>query len=61
MRSDYVRSMAFQSTTKFLPGLRWVLRSLLLIADKYGDLSLQELESSEVIGLDADRLPPAPV
>jgi hypothetical protein len=39
-RSDYVRSMAFQSTTKFLPGSRWVLGSHLFIVDKFGDLSL---------------------
>jgi hypothetical protein len=47
-RSDYVRSMVFQSTTKFLLGSRWVLGSLLFVADKFGDLSLQELESLEV-------------
>jgi hypothetical protein len=47
-RFDYMRPMAFQSTTKFLPGSRWVLGSLLFITDKFGDLSLQELESSEV-------------
>jgi hypothetical protein len=40
MRSDYVRSMAFQSTTKFLSSSRWFLGSLLFIADKFGDLSL---------------------
>jgi hypothetical protein len=39
-RSDYIRSMAFQSTTKFLPGSRWVLGSLLFITDKFEDLSL---------------------
>jgi hypothetical protein len=27
-RSSFVRSMAFQSTTMFLPGSRWFLRSL---------------------------------
>jgi hypothetical protein len=52
---------AFQSTTKFLPGSRWVLGSLLFIADKFGDLDLQEPESREVVGSDTDRLPPAPV
>jgi hypothetical protein len=56
-RSDYVRSMVFQSTTKFLPGSRWVVRSLLFIANKFGDLSLQEPESREVIGSDTGRLP----
>jgi hypothetical protein len=40
MRSDYVTSMAFQSTTKFLPGSRWVLGSFLFIADMFEDLSL---------------------
>jgi hypothetical protein len=39
-RFDYVRSMAFQSTIKFLPGSRWVLRSLLFIVDKFRNLSL---------------------
>jgi hypothetical protein len=32
--------MTFQSTTKFLPGPRWVLGSLLFIADKFEDLNL---------------------
>jgi hypothetical protein len=54
-RSDYVRSMAFQSTTKLLPSLRWVIGSLLFVANKFGDLSLQQLKSLEV----TDRLPPA--
>jgi hypothetical protein len=45
MRFDYVRSMAFQSTTKFLPRSRWVIGSLLFIADKFRDLNLPELES----------------
>jgi hypothetical protein len=40
MRFDYMRSMAFQSSSKFLPGSRWVLGSLLFIADKFGDLHL---------------------
>jgi hypothetical protein len=53
--------MAFQSTTKFLPGSRWVLGSLLFIADKFGDLNLQEPESREVVGSNTDCLPPAPV
>jgi hypothetical protein len=60
-RSSFVRAMAFQSTTKFLPGLRWVLGSLLFIGDKFGDLNLQEHESQEVIGSGTGRLPPAPV
>jgi hypothetical protein len=44
-RFDYLRSMAFQSTSKFLPDSRWVLGSLLFVTDKFGDLSLQEPES----------------
>jgi hypothetical protein len=61
MRSSYVRSMAFQSTSKFLPGSRWVLRSLLFIADKFGDLNLQEPESHEVAGSGTNHLSPAPI
>jgi hypothetical protein len=61
MRSYYVRSMVFQSTIKFLPSSRWVLGSLLFINDKFGDLSLQELESSEIAGSGTSHLPPAPV
>jgi hypothetical protein len=44
-RLDYVRSMVFQSTTKFLLGSSWVHVSLLFVADKFGDLSLPEPES----------------
>jgi hypothetical protein len=40
MRSSFVRAMAFQSTTKFLLGSRWVLGSLLFIGNKFGDLNL---------------------
>jgi hypothetical protein len=50
MRSYYVRSMAFESTTKFLPGSWWVLRSLLFVADKFVDQSLQEPESPKIKG-----------
>jgi hypothetical protein len=60
MRSSFVRAMLFKSTTKILPGSRWVLGSLLFIADKFGDLNLQELESCEV-GLGTVHLPPSPV
>jgi hypothetical protein len=60
-RSDYVRSMTFQSTTKFHPGSRWVLGSLLFIADKFGDLSLQEPESPEIVGSGTGHLLPVPV
>jgi hypothetical protein len=51
----------FQSTTKFLPSSRWVLGSLLFIADKIGDLNLMEPKLCEIIGSGTDRLPPAPV
>jgi hypothetical protein len=60
-RSSYMRSMAFQFTNKFIPGSRWVLGSLLFVANKFGDLSLQEPESREFIKSGIDRLPPAPV
>jgi hypothetical protein len=59
IRFDYARSMAFQSTNKFLPGSRWVLGSLLFVADKFGDLRLHEPESPEVIGSGIGYLPPA--
>jgi hypothetical protein len=52
-----MRAMAFQSITKFLPGLRWVLGSLLFIANEFGDLNLREPESREVIGSCTGRLP----
>jgi hypothetical protein len=61
MRSSFVRAMAFQSTTKFLPNSRWFLGSLLFVTDKFGDLNLQEPESCEVTGLGIDCLPPTPV
>jgi hypothetical protein len=53
--------MVFQSTTKFVPGSRWFLGSFLFIAEKFGDLNLQEPESREVIGSGTSHLPPAPV
>jgi hypothetical protein len=56
-----VRAIAFQSTTKFLLGSRWFLGALQFVIDKFGDLNLQKLESSEVLGSGIDRLPPAPV
>jgi hypothetical protein len=60
-RSSFMRALAFQSTTKFLPDSRWILGSLLFIANKFGDLKLQEPESREVVGSSTGRLPPAPV
>jgi hypothetical protein len=53
--------MAFQSTTKFLPSSRWFLGSLEFLTEKFGDMSLQEPESSEVTGSGTSHLPPAPV
>jgi hypothetical protein len=53
--------MSIQSTTNFLPRLRWVLGSLLFVPDKFGNLNLQEPESCEVTGLGIDCLPPTPV
>jgi hypothetical protein len=60
-RSSFVRAMVFQSTTKFLPSSRWVLGSLLFIADKFRDLNLQGAESREVIRPCTNCLPPASV
>jgi hypothetical protein len=60
-RSSFMRAMAYQSTTKFLPGSRWFPGSLQFITDMFGDLILQEPESHEVIGSGTDHLPPAPV
>jgi hypothetical protein len=60
-RSSFVRAMACQLTTKFLPSLRWFLGSLQFIADKFGDPSLQEPESSEVIRSGTGHLPPASI
>jgi hypothetical protein len=56
-RSSFMRAMAFQSTNKFLPNSRCFLGSLEFITDKFGDLSLQEQESSEVIESDTGRFP----
>jgi hypothetical protein len=60
-RSSFMRSMAYQSTTKFLPGSRWFLGSLQFVTDKFGDLTLQEAESCRIIGSGTDHLPPAPI
>jgi hypothetical protein len=60
-RSYYASSMVFQSTTKFLPGSRWVLGFLLFVAGKFEDLSLQEPELREVTRSGTGRLPLAPV
>jgi hypothetical protein len=57
-RFNYLRSMPFQSTTKFLLSSRWILGSLLFIADKFRDLSQQESKSSKLIGSGTSHLPP---
>jgi hypothetical protein len=49
--------MAFQSRTKLHPGSRWFLGSVEFLTDQFGNLSLQELESSEVDESGTDRLP----
>jgi hypothetical protein len=51
-----MRANAFQSANTFLPGSRWFLGSLEFITNKFGDLSLQEIESSKVIRLGTSRL-----
>jgi hypothetical protein len=56
-----VRTMAFQSTTKLLPGSRRFLGSLEFLTDKFGNLSLQEPELSKVARSGNGRLPPASV
>jgi hypothetical protein len=60
-RSSIVKTMAFQSTIKFLPDQRWFLGSVEFLTDKFGDLSLQELESSKVARSGTCHLQPAPI
>jgi hypothetical protein len=52
-----MREMAIQSTTKFLSGSRWFLGSLQFVINKFGDLNLQEPESSEVTESGTGHLP----
>jgi hypothetical protein len=52
-----VRSMAFQSTSKFSLDLRWIFASLLFIPDKFGDVSLQEPELQDVIRSGTNCIP----
>jgi hypothetical protein len=54
-----MKTMVFQSTMKFVHGSRWFLGSLMFLTDKFGDLSLQELEPSKVSRSGTDRFPPA--
>jgi hypothetical protein len=56
-----MRAMEFQYTTKFLSDSRWFLGSLEFITDKFGDLSLQEPESSKIIESGTSHLPLAPI
>jgi hypothetical protein len=58
MRFNYVRSLVSRSSSKFLPNSKWDFGSLLFIADKFGDLSLQETESWEITGSGTDHVPP---
>jgi hypothetical protein len=51
----------FESTTKFLPGSMLVFGSLLFIADKLGDLNLQEPKPQAITGSGNDWFPPTPV
>jgi hypothetical protein len=60
-RFIYVRSMAFKSATEFLIGSRFIFGFLLFIADKMGDLSLQEPEPQKIIGSGNDWFPPTPI
>jgi hypothetical protein len=60
-RSNFMRTMAFQSTTKFLPGSRWFLGSLEFLTDKFENLSLQEQELSKVTRSGTGHLPLTPV
>jgi hypothetical protein len=53
--------MAFRSTNKFLLGSRLLFGSLLFIADKMGNLNLQEPKPQETTGSDTDHLIPTPV
>jgi hypothetical protein len=61
MISCFVRAMAFQSTTNFLPSSRWFMGSLEFLTNKFGNESLQESESSDFIVSCTDCLRPAPV
>jgi hypothetical protein len=53
--------MAYQSTIKFLLGSWWFLGFVQFITDKFGDLTLQEIKSPEIVGSGTGRLPPSPV
>jgi hypothetical protein len=59
-RFIYVKSMAFDSTSRFLPGSRLVIEYVLFIADKMGDLSLHQPESWEIDGSNTDHFPSTP-
>jgi hypothetical protein len=55
-----MREMTFQSVNKFLPSSSWFLGSLEFITDKFGDLTLQDPGSCEVVGSCTGHLPPDP-
>jgi hypothetical protein len=59
-RFNYVRSMTFQSTSKFLSDSRWVFRSLFFVTEKFEDVISQELEPQEVTGSGTDCVPSIP-
>jgi hypothetical protein len=42
--------MAFEASTKFLLDLRFVFGSIYFVANKLGDLSMQDPEQQEVSG-----------
>jgi hypothetical protein len=60
-RLSFVRAMAFQSTTKFLPGSRWFLGSLEFLTDKFGNLRLQEPKFGKLTGSGTSHLLLAPI
>jgi hypothetical protein len=55
-----MRSMTFQASAKFLPGSGFVFGSLHFIANKFGDLSLQEPEQHKVSEPGTNRPPSSP-
>jgi hypothetical protein len=52
--------MMFQASAKFLPGSGFVFGSLHFIANKLGDLSLQEPEQQKVLEPGTNRPPSSP-
>jgi hypothetical protein len=56
-----LRSMAFESATKFSPGSKMVFGSLLSVTDKMGDLSLQEPKPWAITRSGADQFQLTPI